>query len=492
MKIGKFEVNCPFTEKKESPPGEPLSGRPTSASMNLEIQEVAKILKSKVSPRAAVCRGYSLDSRNVRPNELFFAITGPNFDGHDFVASAIDRGAVGAVVSRDRFESYPESLRPLLLDSSDTIRALQKLGHVVRKRWARPLVAITGSTGKTTTKEMIATFLGLRFQVAKSLGNYNNELGLPISLVGLEDNHEVAVMELGMSHTGDIRFLAELAEPNIGVVTNVGPVHLEYFKSIDAIASAKMELVEKLNPEGVLVLNADDDRVCKFGKSYSGKVVTFGISEDADYRASNLQSKTAGSFNFDLKAEGRLVNMNLPFPGIHNVSNALAAIVVARQLDIHIDEISGALSNLSPLAQRSEIINLPKEITLINDCYNSNPLGLESMLRVLGEWPSGGQKILVVGEMLELGPTTPEWHQKLGEMVARMGQVDWLLAVQGEAQGFIQGACRGGFPGSRTHFFDEAEQAGEFLVLLTKPKDIILIKGSRDVHLEKVVERVLR
>ena len=240
------------------------------------------------------------------------------------------------------------------------------------------------------------------------------------------------------------------------------------------------------------MLNADDERVCKFGKGYSGKVVTFGIGEDADYRASNLQSKTGGSLNFDLKAEGRLVSMHLPFPGIHNVSNALAAIVVARQLDIHIDEISGALRNLSPLAQRSEIINLPNEITLINDCYNSNPLALESMLRVLGEWPSKGQRILVAGEMLELGPTASEWHRKLGEMMARIGQVDWLLAVQGEAQGFIQGACQAGFLSSRTRFFEKAEQAGELLASLTKPKDIVLIKGSRDVHLEKVVERVLR
>lgn len=459
--------------------------------MQLEIQEVARILGSKASPRPALCRGYTLDSRHTGAGELFFAIPGPRFDGHDFVPSAIENGAVGAVVSNGRVGSYPESLRPVLLDVPDTVRALQQLGQALRRRWARPLVGVTGSAGKTTTKEMIAALLGLRLRVAKSRGNLNNELGLPLSLVALEAEHEVAVMELAMSHAGEIRFLAGLAEPNIGVVTNVAPVHLEFFESLDAIAQEKRELVKKLNPEGVLVLNADDERVREFGTGYPGKVVTFGIDADADYRASNLQSKTGGRVDFDLMAEGKVMGMTLPMPGAHNVSNLLAAIAVARQFEISLEEVPAALDNLGPLSQRSEILNLAGGITLINDCYNSNPQALEGMLHVLGTWPSEGRRILVAGEMLELGPTAPDWHRKLGEMAARLGRVDWLLAVRGEARNFIEGARQAGFPDSQALFFETAEEAGELLASLAKPKDTVLIKGSRGVHLEKVVERML-
>ena len=458
--------------------------------MQLEIQEVARILGSKASLRPALCRGYTSDSRHTRAGELFFAIPGPRFDGHDFVASAIESGAVGAVVSNRRVGSYSESLRPVLLDVPDTVHALQRLGQAVRRKWARPLVGVTGSTGKTTTKEMIAVLLGLCLRVAKSRGNLNNELGVPLSLVALEDDHEVGVMELAMSHAGEIRFLAGLAEPNVGVVTNVAPVHLEFFESLDAIAQAKRELVEELNPRGVLILNADDGRVREFGGSYPGKVVTFGLEADADYRASNLESATGGSVNFELVAEGNAMRMTLPLPGAHNVSNLLAAIAVARQFEIALEELPSALENLGPLSQRSEILNLPGGITLINDCYNSNPRALEEMLHVLGTWPSAGRRILVAGEMLELGGTAPEWHRKLGETAARLGRVDWLLGVRGEAQHFIEGAREGGLPNAQTLFFETAEEAAELLPSLAQTGDTVLIKGSRDVHLEKVVERM--
>ena len=255
-----------------------------------------------------------------------------------------------------------------------------------------------------------------------------------------------------MSHAGEIRFLAGLAEPNIGVVTNVAPVHLEFFESLDAIAQAKRELVEKLNPEGVLVLNADDERVREFGTGYPGKVVTFGLEADADYRASNLQSKTGASVDFDLMAEGKVMGMTLPMPGAHNVSNVLAAIAVARQFEIPLEEIPAALNNLGPLSQRSEILNLAGGITLINDCYNSNPRALEGMLHVLGTWPSEGRRILVAGRCWnwDLAPLngTGNWEKW------RPASAGWTGSLRCEVRLKISSRAlgRAGFLGHRPSF----------------------------------------
>ena len=300
--------------------------------MELELQEVAEILGSGQTAASGLCRSYGTDSRQIEPGRLFFAVRGPNFDGHDFVEEAHRKGAVGAVVVAERFSQYPESLRPFLLGVEDTVRALQQLGRAVRRKWGGPLVAVTGSAGKTTTKEMIAAVLKARFRVAKSEGNLNNEFGLPLSLLHLDAAHEVAVMELGMSHAGEIRALAALAEPNLAVFTNVAPVHLEFFDSLDAIARAKYELVEETDPKGTLVLNSDDERVSKFAEGFARRVVTYGLKNKADVRAENLRRGQDGGTEFDLVVKRKSATISLPLPGEHNLRNALAAAGWRRRL----------------------------------------------------------------------------------------------------------------------------------------------------------------
>ena len=434
--------------------------------------------------------GYSIDSRSLAPGQLFFAIRGPRFDGHQFVGQALDRGAAGAVVEEAFYARAPGEWRPALLAVADTRGALQTLAREVRRRWGKRLVAVTGSTGKSTTKEMIAAILSRRFRVLRSPGNLNNDFGLPLALLGLEPEHEVAVMELAMSAPGEIARLARLAEPQVGVVTNVAPAHLQFFDSVDAIARAKRELIDYLATTGsdaVAVLNQDDERVRKFAEGFPGRVLTFGFSENAAFRAAEVNcAEGLGSVvrvtTPDWKSE-----FTLPLPGRHNVENALAAIAASSVFDILPEEIGKALAEFQNLHQRSEILTLPGEVTVINDCYNSNPLAMERMIETLAAWPGARRRIVVAGEMLELGPTSPELHRGVGRKCAQSGAA-WVIAVQGDARFIMEGALEGGLPPSRGRFFPDATSAGEFCQTIIAPGDVILVKGSRGVHLETVVE----
>ena len=460
--------------------------------MELELREVAEILGSGQTAASGLCRSYGTDSRQIEPGRLFFAVRGPNFDGHDFVEEACRKGAVGAVVKAERVSQYPKYLRPVLLRVDDTLAALQNLGRAVRRKWGGPLVAVTGSVGKTTTKEMIAAVLKSRFRVAKSEGNLNNEFGLPLSLLNLDAASEVAVMELGMSHAGEIRDLAALAEPNMAVFTNVAPVHLEFFDSLDAIARAKYELVEETDPKGALVLNADDERVSKFADGFAGRVVTYGIENEADVRGENLRAGRGdkSGTEFDLVTKQQRATISLQLPGEHNVRNALAAAAVAQAFDLPTDRTAAALGEFQAFAQRSEVLRLDNGVTVINDSYNSNPRALEEMLKVLGSWPTEGRRILVAGEMLELGKTAPELHRESGAKAVRLGQVDWLLGVRNHAKSFLDGARQEGMDDARMKFFETPEEAGEFAAALVKAGDTVLMKGSRGVRLEKALERI--
>jgi UDP-N-acetylmuramoyl-tripeptide--D-alanyl-D-alanine ligase len=434
--------------------------------------------------------GYSIDSRSILPGQLFFAIRGPRFDGHQFVGQALTRGAAGAVVDVTFFASAPEEWRPALLAVADTLSALQTLGREVRRKWGKRLVAVTGSAGKSTTKEMIAAILSRRYRVLRSPGNLNNDFGLPLTLLGLEPEHEVAVAELAMSAPGEIARLARLAEPEVGVVTNVAPAHLQFFDSVDAIALAKRELVDYLatiGPDAVAVLNEDDERVRKFAEGFPGRVVTFGFSPRADFRASNTKWDSALGGALRVTTATWSDNFTLPLPGRHNVQNALAAIAASSVFGIPPGEVRQALAEFQNLPQRSEILTLPGEVTVINDCYNSNPLAMERMLEALAAWPRARRRIVVAGEMLELGPTSPELHRGVGRQCAQSG-VEWVIAVQGDAWFFVEGAVEGGIPPSHARFFQDAKSAGEFCRTLMASGDVILVKGSRGAHLETVIE----
>ena len=458
--------------------------------MNLTLGEVADLLETSAGVPDRRVAGYSIDSRSLLPGQLFFAIRGPRFDGHKFVGAVLERGAAGVVVEKAFYASAPADWRPALIAVDDTHRALQTLGLKVRRKWGKRLLAVTGSTGKSTTKEMIAAILSRRFRVLRSPGNLNNDYGLPLALLALEPEHDVAVMELGMSAAGEIARLARLAEPQLGVVTNVAPVHLQFFDSVDAIALAKRELIDYLattGPGAVAVLNEDDARVRKFSEGFPGRVLTFGFSENADFRATKIEWDTARQNAFQVTTPDWKSEFMLPLPGRHNVQNALAAIAASSAFHISLEEIGEALKGFHNLHQRSEILTLPGEVRVINDSYNSNPLAMERMLEALAEWPGARRRIVVAGEMLELGPTSPDLHRDIGRACARSG-VAWAIGVQGDARFFVEGAVEGGIPASHGRFFPDAKSAGEFCQTLIVPGDVILVKGSRGVHLETVIE----
>lgn len=428
----------------------------------------------------AVAGGYSIDSRALAPGELFFAVRGERLDGHDFVDHALKKGAVAAVVSRDQRPRFPANARLLVVD--DSLAALQALGAAVRSSWGRTLVAVTGSTGKTTTKEAIAHLLATRFRVMKSEGNLNNHFGLPLQLLRLEPEHQAAVLELGMSHMGEITLLARLAQPEMGVVTNVAPVHLGFFNSVAEIARAKYELVAGLPAHGTAVLNADDEYVAQFGRDFQGKVVTFALARPADVRAERLEDRGTAGSAFDLVAGGQRETVILPLLGRHNVYNALAAVAVALELGVAPAQAAAALATLSPSEKRGEVLQLAGA-TVINDCYNSNPRALDAMVDVLAALPAE-RRIVVAGEMLELGPSGEELHRRCGLHMAEKG-IDLLVGVRGLAQAMVDAAKSAGV---EALFLPSAEEAGEWLAREVHPGDSVLLKASRGVKLEAALE----
>jgi UDP-N-acetylmuramoyl-tripeptide--D-alanyl-D-alanine ligase len=458
--------------------------------MKLTLGDIAMLLDSRCGVPGRVATGYSLDSRSIGLGQLFFAMRGPRFDGHQFVASAIERKAAGAVVEKAFFEQAPADLRPTLLPVQSSLEALQRLARCVRRRWGRPVIAVTGSTGKSTTKEMIAALLNRRFVVHRSAGNLNNHYGLPLTLLGLDPEHEIAVVELAMSAAGEIAHLAAMAEPEVGVVTNVAPVHLEFFDSIESIAKAKRELVENLSSRGgspTAVLNYDDPRVQRFAEGFEGKVVTFGTGPGADFQVRWVRPGEGVGSEFRVIGPNLDADFVLPIAGRHNVLNALAAIAVASGFDLPPVEMRRALAEFKNMPQRGESITLPGPVMIINDSYNSNPQAMECMLETLRAWPGAQRRIVVAGEMLELGPQSPKLHEEVGRKCAEVN-LAWLVAVQGDARFLLEGAVAAGVPRAQTRFFTDAAMAGEFCRSRLEPGDVVLVKGSRGVHLEMVVE----
>jgi UDP-N-acetylmuramoyl-tripeptide--D-alanyl-D-alanine ligase len=457
--------------------------------VRLSTSEIAVILESLSRPPEKNVEGYSIDSRTAQPGDLFFAIRGPRYDGHDFISQAFQRGAVAAVADR-AWSPIPPPYTSCIIAVPDTTRALQQLAREVRRRWQRRVIGITGSTGKTTSKELIAAVLEQRYCVLKSQANLNNQYGVPLTLLGLDHRHEVCVVEMGMSGPGEIALLADIAAPETGVITNVAAVHLQFFDSVDSIARAKRELIEHLRTPRAAVLNYDDERVRGFAEGFEGQVITFGFQEGAGCRAVNVRAtdhfEQGPGMNFDLQMGRCLESFSLPLPGRHNVENALAAIATAGLFGISPQEMRSALGQFRSLDHRSGILKLPSGLTIIDDAYNSNPRAMERMLEALATWPGARQRIALAGEMLELGPSSQDLHRAIGRLCAQAG-VDWLIAVQGDAQAFLQGAIEAGMPASRTFFFSGAVEAGKFCQTLAEPGDVILVKGSRGVGLERAI-----
>jgi UDP-N-acetylmuramoyl-tripeptide--D-alanyl-D-alanine ligase len=442
---------------------------------------------SIAQPGTLEVSGYSIDSRTVGEGELFFAVRGERVDGHDYISAALNRGAVAAVVSRERVAGLPDAaLAVPLLITEDPLIALQALAAHVRRQWGHRVVAVTGSAGKTTTKDAIAAALGAKFKVLKSHGNLNNGFGLPLQLLRLKREHEVAVVELGMNHPGEIAALARIAAPDWGVVTNVGNAHIENFADgQDGIARAKLELVDALPLTGVAFLNCDDPYVSQFGRDFPGRVVYFGAGPCADPQLLGVAEDLAG-LHLRYRAGGSEGELTLHLLGEHNAANAMAALAVALEAGVDLDGAVAALASLTPGDNRGEVIEI-RGALLINDCYNSNPEALRSMIRTLAARPAR-RRILVAGEMLEMGERGPALHTACGKAAAEAG-LDLVAGVQGNAEYLATAACAGGVSAL---FLPDAQAAGRWLLKNIEPGDVVLVKGSRGVHLERAIELVTR
>jgi len=448
--------------------------------MKLPLWRIAEFVGSKGEcDQEAVAMGYSIDSRTLNAGDLFIAIAGEHFDGHNYVQAGLEKGAVGAIVEAGK-KVEGDPLR--LLQVEDSLKALQLLGAAARRLWGKPLLAVTGSAGKTTTKEILAHILSTRFRVMKSSGNLNNHIGLPLQLLKLEAEHDLGVVEMGMNHAGEIRALGELAHHDLAVVTAVAPVHLEFFESLADIARAKYEIIETLPSGGVAVLNADDDYVCQFGRDFKGKVVTFGIKRSADVSAQKIKLNGAEGSTFELVVGSVGEPVTFPLVGEHNIYNALAAAAAAMERGISPSQAAAALSSIAPPDKRGQVLHL-NGATIINDCYNSNPRALEAMIDTLASMKAE-RRILVVGEMLELGPTAEALHRECGKHAAEK-KIDMVIGVRGMARAVAEAACGSG---TQAQFVETPEQAGEWLARNLRPGDAVLLKASRGVKLERALE----
>ena len=433
--------------------------------------------------------GVSIDSRTVRAGELFIAIHGPRHDGHDHVAGALECGALAAMVAESQLGRYSDAVRSKCVEVADTFVALKQLARAVREAWGGKIAGVTGSVGKTTTKEILAALLGTRFRVLKSEGNFNNEYGLPLTLFRLDETHQAAVLEMGMSRSGELSRLAEIARPDVGVVTRVAPAHLEFFASVEEISLAKRELIEGLNgSESVAVLNADDPLVAGFASHAPGRVLTYGIENAADFRAGDIEDRGALGSAFVLAQGGKNVRVELALAGRHVISNALAALAAASVCGIGVAEVQDVLRNLRAPAMRGELLRFTNGAGLINDSYNSSPAALHAMIAVLAATPDYRRRILAAGEMRELGATSPELHREAGAFAAKTGKIDWVIGVAGDGAQIVEGAVAAGLPRARTKFFGSSEEATKFLLDFVAPGDLLLVKGSRGVKMERVVE----
>lgn len=444
--------------------------------MKLSLEQIARVVRAPGELSGEVS-GYSIDSRSVQPGDLFFALKGENHDGHAFAVDVLERGAAAAIVHQHLGSD------PRLIRVADTLSALQELAASAREAWGGKVVGITGSAGKTTTKDVVAAALESGIRTGRTIGNFNNHIGLPLSILRLPEDAEVAVLELGMNHAGEIRDLCRIARPDIGVVTNVGYAHIEAFESIDEIALAKQELIESLGPHGVAILNADDDRVRHMKGAHPGRTVLYGFAEDADVRA-----QEPGLHEDGVRFRCLGVQFESALQGRHSIRNMLAAIAVAREFNLDLEAVSQRMRGIVPGKMRGERFE-HRGIKIINDSYNSNPEAVRGMLELLRDTPAE-RHVAVLGEMLELGRWSEPLHRDVGNYAARCG-VTVLVGIRGGARFIIEGATDAGLAKNAAYFFEDPREAGMHLRSIAKQGDAILFKGSRGTRVEKALESFL-
>lgn len=458
---------------------------------SITVQEAVVAMKAQLLNEAAagdrlqqtfpsVC----IDTRRLRPGQAFFALPGSNQDGHAFLSDAVRKGAAALVVQRPP-ESPPNNV--LVFQVSDTVTALQRLAAWTRRRWSGRLIAVTGSMGKTTTRSFIARLLAQRFVVHETIGNYNNDIGVPLSILELDSRHERSVMELGMNHPGEIDRLGRLVQPQAVVLTNVAPVHLEFFPSLDSIAEAKGEILAHLPKDGTLYFNADDPRVGRLAGRFTGRKVSFGQSPSADLHIRQWSILDLQSMRLELTGFGRKLSVTVRLVGEHFAWNLAAAVAVALDEGLSSEEVEDALQAIQPLDHRGVIRNIDN-VLLWDDSYNSSPAALTSVLRTLRALPESRRKIAVLGDMLELGTHAPALHEECGRTAAEV--VDQLITVGPLARYLAKGALRQGLPPAAVRECSDWRDAADRLLPVLQPGDLVLVKGSRAVQLDRLIAAV--
>ena len=437
------------------------------------------------------CQGLSTDTRTLAKGNLFVALRGENFDGHDCLAQAASRGASGLIIGADataRLATLPQDLPAIGVP--DTLRALGGIARHWRQRFPIPVVAITGSAGKTTTKEMVTAIASQTKKVLKTQGNLNNRIGLPLTLLGLEATHEMAVVEMGTNCPGEIAALAEIAGPDVGLITNIGPAHLEGLGSLEAIREEKGSLFAVMDGKGTAILNADDPAIAILASRWQGKSVTFGLSPEARVTARRVEPAGPEGVRFNLVIDGLGIPLFLAAAGGHNIVNALAAAAAAWALGFDRGQIAAGLACFRPVPGRTEIRPLANGAFLIIDSYNANPASVREAIKTLQELRGSNSAFAILGDMLELGEQAEELHDGIGTFLAQAGIGD--LYLKGSlTRALAAGAIRGGIKAERITFFDDPDQVVASLETRLKPGDWILIKGSRKMKLETVAEKII-
>ncbi|MBN2008137.1 UDP-N-acetylmuramoyl-tripeptide--D-alanyl-D-alanine ligase [candidate division KSB1 bacterium] len=429
----------------------------------------------------APIRKFVIDSRKIAPGDVFIAIRGERFDGHEFLPQIFENGAAAAVV--DRHWSENNSVHGACIIVDDTLFALQEVAHTYRRKLSIPVIALTGSNGKTTTKEMIGAVLSQKWDILKTQGNLNNHVGVPLTLLELNDAHEIAVIEMGTNHFGEIKRLAEIAEPTHGLITNIGPAHLEFFGSLEGVAKAKTELWDFLRTHDRKIFVNIDDPLLEANMAAPGDYVTFGFESDADIGAEYLGSNPMGCPKIRMKQ----TDIQLQIPGLHNIHNALAASAIGLEFGLCMDDIRNALEQFKPTSKRMEVVNV-RGITVINDCYNANLASVKKALHTLKEMKTSGKRIAVLADMLELGDSSQAHHRAVGEYAAAMA-IDALYAFGPESKQTADAATAAGI--SNVNHYDDKSGLIKDVKNHVTAGDIVLIKGSRGMAMEEVTQALL-
>jgi len=431
---------------------------------------------------------FTTDSRKAAPGQFFIALRGERFDGAAYAGASLEAGAIGVMVPPGT--AIADRPGAVVIEVDDTLLGLQRLGHYVRRQSGADVVAITGSAGKTSTKEATAAFLAARYAVYRNAGNLNNHIGLPLSLLELTARPDVAVVELGMNHAGEIRRLVEIAEPDVRVWTNVGDAHIGFFDSIESIADAKAEVLEHAGPATRAVLNADDPRVMARVQGFPGRVITFGLAEDAEIRAIRVEDRGLAGTSASLESPSGSATLTIPIPGRGPLMNVLAATAVALEFNVPLDDIVSSAASLTAAPRRGEVSRLGRGITLVDDSYNSSPAALAKALDALATERAAHRRVAVLGEMRELGDFSDALHRESGRRAAA-AHVDLLIAVGGSpARSLADAAVEAGMSGSAVHHFETSDAAAAAALDLLKAGDVVLVKGSRGTRTDIVADAI--